>query len=297
MTKAMRKDFRMEIRRSKARFVSIFLIVALGVAFFSGVQATSPDMRYSGDAYFDEARLMDLRIRGTMGLTKEDVSAVQALPGVETAEGAWGVDVLCGKGETQGVLHVESLGESLNRLKVTEGRLPERSGEIFLDHAYASSQGYHPGDPITLIQDPDMELLTKETFTVTGTGSSPLYISFNRGNTTLGNGEVAGFAFVCPEDFDQEFYTQIYVGIHGADDAVAYTDAYDSLVDRITEEVKGISAERCEARYNEIRTEAEEELSDARKELEDGKKEAEEKLADARKEIEDGEKELETGTV
>ena len=55
--KALHKDFWMEIRKSKARFISIFLIVALGVAFFSGIQASSPDMRYSGDAYYEAAKL------------------------------------------------------------------------------------------------------------------------------------------------------------------------------------------------------------------------------------------------
>ena len=59
--KALRKEFWMEIRKSKSRFISILLIVALGVAFFSGIQASSPDMRYSGDAYYDESSLMDIK--------------------------------------------------------------------------------------------------------------------------------------------------------------------------------------------------------------------------------------------
>ena len=67
--KALRKEFWMEIRKSKSRFISILLIVALGVAFFSGIQASSPDMRYSGDAYYDESSLMDIKVVGTMGLT------------------------------------------------------------------------------------------------------------------------------------------------------------------------------------------------------------------------------------
>ena len=94
MKKALHKEFWMEIRKSKARFISIFLIVALGVAFFSGIQAASPDMRYSGDAYYDESNLMDLKVMGTMGLTEQDVSALKNVDGVETAEGAYSTDVL-----------------------------------------------------------------------------------------------------------------------------------------------------------------------------------------------------------
>ena len=65
--RALRKDFYMEIRRSLGRFLSIFFIVAIGCAFFSGIRASEPDMRYSGDAYFDNKNMMDLRIISTMG--------------------------------------------------------------------------------------------------------------------------------------------------------------------------------------------------------------------------------------
>ena len=96
--KALRKEFWMEIRKSKSRFISILLIVALGVAFFSGIQASSPDMRYSGDAYYDESSLMDIKVVGTMGLTSDDVSSIESIDGIESAEGAWSTDVMCGEG-------------------------------------------------------------------------------------------------------------------------------------------------------------------------------------------------------
>ena len=110
--KALRKEFWMEIRRSKSRFISILLIVALGVAFFSGIQASSPDMRYSGDAYYDESCLMDIKVVGTMGLTEDDVETLKNIDGIEAAEGAWSTDVMCGEGQTQKVLHIESVNET-----------------------------------------------------------------------------------------------------------------------------------------------------------------------------------------
>ena len=293
--KAMHKDFWMEIRKSKARFISIFMIVALGVAFFSGIQASSPDMRFSGDAYYDETNLMDIKVVGTLGLTEDDVAAIKQVDGVENAEGAYGTDVMCGEGEKQKVLHVEAVNQTMNRISVTEGKAPEKSGEIFLDCIFAESNGYKVGDQITLKEGGDSELLKKTDYTVVGLGESPLYISYNRGNSTLGSGEVNGFAYVLPEDFDQEVYTQIYVQAHGAQDLISYTDAYDSLIERVQERVEGIEAERCQVRYDEIVEEANDKLADARQELEDGKKEANEKLADARQELEDGKKKLKDG--
>lgn len=292
--KALHKDFWQEIRKSRARFISIFCIVALGVAFFSGIQASSPDMRLSGDDYYNEVQLMDLKIVGTLGLTEDDIEAVRAVDGVESAEGAYCTDVICGE-ERQKVLHIESVNQNVNQLTVTEGRLPQKSGECFLDSAFASGQGYEIGSTIKMRQDKDSRLLNTETYTVVGLGKSPLYISFNRGNTTVGSGEVNGFAYVLPEDFDQEVFTQIYILAHGTDKVISYTDVYDNLVERLQKRVEGIEKERCQLRYNEIMSEAQDKIADAEKELADGRKEADKELADASKKLSDGEKEIRDG--
>ena len=293
--KALHKDFWQEIRKSRARFISIFCIVALGVAFFSGIQAASPDMRLSGDAYYNEASLMDLKVMATLGLTEDDVKAIQSIDGVESAEGAYSTDVICGENEKQKVLHIESMNQKVNQLTVTEGRLPEKSGECFLDSTFAANQGYEIGSTINMRQDGDSKLLLTETYTVVGLGKSPLYISFNRGNTTVGSGEVNGFAYVMPEDFDQEIFTQIYIRAHGTDQVLSYTDAYDNLIEKLQDKVEEIQEERCQIRYDEIVSEAQDKISDAEQELADGKKEADEKLADAKKKLDDGEKELADG--
>ena len=293
--KALHKDFWMEIRKSKARFISIFLIVALGVAFFSGIQASSPDMRYSGDAYYEAAKLMDLKIQGTLGLTQRDVKAVSDIDGVELAEGGYSTDVMSGEDDARKVLHLESISSNFNLLTADEGRIPEKSGEIFLDKPFAKNRGYKIGDTISVSEDGDSELLKKTTYTVVGIGSSPLYISFNRGNTTLGSGEVSGFGYILPEDFAQEAFTQIYIMVHESGDVISYTDAYDNLIRKIQKRVEGIEKEQCSLRYEEIVAEANEKLDDARKELEDGKKESEEKLGDAKKKLDDGQKKYEDG--
>ena len=293
--KALRKEFWMEIRKSKSRFISILLIVALGVAFFSGIQASSPDMRYSGDAYYDESSLMDIKVVGTMGLTSDDVSSIESIDGIESAEGAWSTDVMCGEDQKQKVLHIESINDTVNKLDVQEGRLPEKSGEIFLDSTFASSNEYKVGDKVALREEGDSPVLVTTEYTVVGTGRSPLYISFNRGNTTLGTGEVNGFGYVLPEDFDQEIYTQIYVTVHGAKGLTSYTDGYENLIAKIKDRVENIADDRCQIRLAAVKADAQEEIDDAQKKLDDGKKEADEKLADAKEELDKGEKDLEDG--
>ena len=291
--KALRKDFYMEVKKSLNRFISIFLIVALGVAFYSGIQSAAPDMRYSGDAYFDQHQLMDLKVISTMGLTEKDVEAISQTDGVELAEAGYMTDVLCEKGTDRYALRVESVTPTLNQLTAKEGRLPQTSGECFVDIEFLNKTDYRIGDTITFfLEDEDDYKLKKREFTIVGAGSSPLYISFNRGNTTLGTGELAGAAYILPEDFDYEVYTNVYIKVKEADTLTAYTDAYDMLITEVQQRLEDISGERCEIRYREIQDEANEKLEDARKELADGEAEAESELSEAWDEIYDGENEI-----
>ncbi len=293
--KALRKDFFMEVRKSLNRFLSILLIVALGVAFYSGIQSAAPDMRYSGDAYFDEHKLMDLKVIGTLGLTEADVEALSAVNGISAVEPGYMTDALCGK-ETMEVLHLESISPTLNQLTPVEGRLPERPGECFLDIEFLDKSEYQVGDTITFYREEEEDLMLRQSdFTIVGAGSSPLYISFGRGNTTLGNGELSGVGYLLPEDFDSDVYTQIYMEVRGARDLTAYTDAYDTLIGRVLDRIDAIAGERCEVRYREVVDEAGQELADARQELADSKAEAESELADARQELTEAESELENG--
>ena len=291
--KALRKDFYMEVRKSLNRFISIFLIVALGVAFYSGIQSAAPDMRYSGDAYFDQHHLMDLKVIGTLGITEKDVEALEQTEGIELAEPGYMTDVLCSEDTDQYALRVESMTPILNRLTAKEGRLPEKSGECFVDIEFLNKAGYQIGDTISFYREneDDYKLKTKE-FTIVGAGSSPLYISFNRGNTTLGTGEVSGAVYVLPEDFDYEVYTEVYLKVKEADILTAYTDAYDTLIEEVYQRIEDIAGERCEIRYQDVCDEANEKLEDAKKELAEGESEAESELADAWAELEDGQKQL-----
>lgn len=301
--KALRKDFYMEIRKSMGRFLSIFFIVAIGCAFFAGIRSSEPDMRYSGDAYFDRKNLMDLQVISTMGLTDEDVEAIEKLDGIEKAEAGYSVDALCTEGDNQIVMHVMSLLPSMNQVQVENGRLPEKSDECVVDADFLSKSTLKIGDRVTLSSGTDKPVtdsLKEDTFTIVGSVSSPCYIGFQRGSTTIGSGNISAFLCVPEESFCMEVYTEIYAQVKGAEKLTAFTDQYDQQIDSVMKEVEAIKEEREKARYDEIVTEASEKLADAEKEitdaeaeLEQGKAEAQEKLTAAREKLENAQKELE----
>ena len=155
--RALRKDFYMEIRKNLGRFLSIFFIVAMGVAFFSGIRAAEPDMRYSGDAYFDRNEFMDIQVMGTLGITDKDVEAIRRVEGVEKAEPGYSADVLVDLDGNQKILHVSSIVENMNHFTPEEGTMPGNPGECLIDQDFAESAGLEVGDFITLLsgnQDP-----------------------------------------------------------------------------------------------------------------------------------------------
>ena len=295
---ALRKEFWMSIRKSPGRFLSIFLIVALGVSFFSGIRASEPDMRVSGDRYYDETNLMDLKVQGSLGLTDDDVKALSEVEGIRSEEGGYSVDAFCKVDENEKVLHIASSYETVNQTTLSEGRMPEGDSECVLDEDFMEANGYEIGDTLELssgTEDPLTDSLKKEELTIVGAGSSPEYISIERGSSLIGNGEVSAFAVVAPEAFALDVYTEIYLLVDGAEAKTCYTDGYDDLVAEVKKRVEDIADVECVRRTEEIKSKALQEIADSQSELDDAKKEADEELAKAEQELQDAGQQITDG--
>lgn len=292
--KPTHKDFYMEIRKSPGRFLSILFIVALGVAFFSGIRASEPDMRLTGDTYFDESNLMDIKALSTYGVTQDDVDAILKIDGVEHAEGAYSADFMQVVDKKQKVLHVISLQDEMNQVKLSDGRMPQKAGECLADQ----DAGYKVGDTIKLrsgTSDEVIDTLTTDTLKVVGLCSSPMYISYGRGSATIGTGTISAFVMVPEETFDMDVYTEVYVQVKGAKNEVAFTDGYDKKVEKVLDQIEDITDERAEIRKQELVNEAQEKIDEAREELEQGRADAASELADAAAKIADAEEQLTSG--
>lgn len=292
--KPTHKDFYMEIRKSPGRFLSILFIVALGVAFFSGIRASEPDMRLTGDAYFDESNLMDIKALSTYGVTQDDVDAISKIDGVEHAEGAYSADFMQIVDKKQKVLHMISLQDEMNQVKLSDGQMPQKAGECLADQ----DAGYKVGDTIKLrsgTSDEVIDTLTTDTLKVVGLCSSPMYISYGRGSATIGTGTISAFVMVPEETFDMDVYTEVYVQVKGAKNEVAFTDGYDKKVEKVLDQIEDITDERAEIRKQELVNEAQEKIDEAREELEQGRADAASELADAAAKIADAEEQLTNG--
>ena len=291
MKSALKKDFFREIRRNSGRFISIFFIVLLGAAFYAGIRSANYDMKYSADRYYDDAALMNFRVAGTLGLTDDDLEDMRQVKGVERVTGGYTQEVLCDSGDVESVLKMIALTDEVNRVTLEEGRLPEAADECVVDVLASSELGFEIGDQITVrsgTEDPLEDSLNYDTYTIVGKGTLPYYMELTRDSSSIGDGTMDAFVLVEPEAFALDVYTEAYVQVDGAAAAFSYSDEYDDVTEPVKQQLEDIADEACQRRYDQVRSEAEAELEDARKQVEDGETE----LSDAKQEIDDGWTEL-----
>lgn len=289
---SLQKNSVREIWLSKARFFSILAIIALGVGFFSGVKAVSPAMVKTAQDYYYSSELMDFNLLSSVGFDDDDVEEVNKIDGVTGTYAGYFSDVIVNHDDTGEVIRLYSFNDSVNKLTLTEGRLPEKSGEIVIDKKQLK-KGYAIGDKIsikpTIGKTDTFTVLNTLQYTIVGAVSSPMYITFERGNTTVGDGMISSFAYIMPEDFAFERYTQVFVKTKYSEKEISpFSDEYKNGIADIKNKLEDLSEDRLNAFDTKY-------LSGQRQKLSDGLKEYEDKKAEAQKEFEQAQAKLDEG--
>lgn len=273
------KNIVREIWDTKARFLSILAIIGLGVGFFVGVKAAGPSMINTLVNYASEQNMMDVRLVSSVGFDDDDVAEIEKTQGVAQLQTGYFADAVMSDGSKKSVVRIHSLGEDdkINVPVLEEGRLPQNSGEIVVENAsYATP--IEIGSKITLEntvvsrttgEKEEIPLKCSE-FTVVGKVKSPLYISFQKGNTTVGNGTISYYMMILPQDFTSERYTELYlVSDYSASGGYPYSDEYNSEIDSLTQRLETVCDERLDVfDKNEIEPKRQE-VADGIEELKD----------------------------
>lgn len=296
------KNLFRDIGKTISRFLSIVVIIAIGVAFYAGVRATSPDMKISGDLYLDKNNFMDYKLISTMGLTKDDIAEVAKQPGISKVEGTYSIDAVIEKDEHELVVNVNALPENngINLPRLVEGRLPENSSEAIVEKRFLESQKLKIGDEIELKSGKEGSLLDnlKNTrFKIVGTAQSAMYISAQRQLSSVGSGTVRGFVYILPEVFKSEVYTEMYVKLSNSASlsSLEKNDEYKKAVSGIEANLKELGRVRSKVRYEDIMKTALGKINDAEAKLEKSRKEAADKIADGYRKLDDAKAELAKG--
>ncbi len=304
MNNTLWKNIIRDIKNSKARFVSIMLIVALGVGFFTGLKATAPSMNKTAEEYYAAQNLMDFRILSTVGFSQSDANALLELDHVRAVQVSYFADVIAEVSGESDVIRMYSVpqqderGTTINELVVKEGRLPQSSGEIAVEQANFSGD-YSIGDIITVeseISGEDtLDTLNTLEYTIVGFVQTPLYVSYERGSTTVADGSVDLYAYICEEDFVSERYTQMYVLTDYSDGSIeTLSDEYDSYIEEMTSVLEEVGVQRAGLFDSEYLAEAKQELLDAQEELDSETEKAQQELDDALLELNKAQDEYDT---
>lgn len=271
MVKTVFKDTFREIKNSFGRFFAIFAIVAIGVAFFAGVTASSSDMKHSSDCYYDEYNLMDLRILSGVGFTEEDIDAIRSVDGVEGLFATHTIDAVTKIDGTQSTVRVMTVPDDnlnddnsdyINRLRLKEGRLPEKEGECVVRYSEFYQQKIEIGDKITLSSGTDDDIsdsLKNSEYEVVGIVYTPYYVSYDIGDSDVGNGNVSFCIMITDGNFAQEYYTEVFATVEGAKELDTYSDEYFDLVGETKERIEAAADDRLDIRMQSAEDEIEKE--------------------------------------
>lgn len=292
---ALWKDIYREIWRSKSRFISIFMLIMLGVAFFSGLKATGPDMLLTADNYFNKYELANFNVQSTYGLDETDKEALEDISGVAQVELGYTADTLMKDKNIVTKLFSTSKSDNLNQYKVISGRLPEKSGEIALDNNQLVHKNVKIGDKVTFVKSDGNKLtdtLKKSTYKVVGFVSSPAYIQKSeRGSSTVGKGKTDAFGVIPEQDFNLPEYTIANLTFDNLAAKQAFSDEYVSTEEKDKKSVEQALGDQPEKRLNKIKTSEQKKLNEATAEINKGKAELkanEAKLAHAKAQLEEG---------
>ena len=259
MKKKQRLDYFRECRRSITRYLSIMLIVALGVAFFTGVRSSEPDMKLSVDEYYDNVNFYDIRLASTIGFTDEDLAEIANTEGVNTVESLYFTEMYYKNAEIKYVLSIYSVCNSINTLTLTEGRLPQTETECLLDSNFAKTTGLALGSTITFTAETGKvvsDSLKGDTYTIVGLGTSANHLTFDRGTANIGTGKSDGYVYLNKTAFTPSVYTQVYVTVDGVKELKCFEDKYNDKITAISEKLKNVGTSRCQIRVDDYRAKA-----------------------------------------
>lgn len=295
MKSMMKRNTFREIKKSFGRYFAILAIIALGVAFFSGLKITQSVMVHSADVYLKDLQFYDYRLVSILGFTEENVEALAEKEDVRAAEGAISAEVLYkDAGENERVIKMHSITEKVNKLKLVAGEMPQSADECVVDSALFSEDAI--GSKLVLSENntaDDLDKFAYKEYTITGLVQSPCYIQFERGNASIGNGRISGFAYILKDGFAVDYDTEIYIKFD--EDYDIYSDEYDSYMDAKEADWEAYTKEQAEIRYDKMVKDAQDELDEKKEELEEKRAEAETELESAKQQLTDGETEISDG--
>ena len=304
MKSALLKDSIKEIKNTYKRFLSILVMAFLGVGFFAGMRAASPDMVDTIDQYYKESQVYDIKILSTLGLTNDDIDALSEIDEIENTVGTY---------ETEGKIEIDNKEiitkimsvEKLNKPILLQGNFPKTQNECVVEDSFLTANHKSIGDTIEVEvektkndEGEEVEYLNKNILKIVGTVKSPLYISRDRGTSSLGSGKIDYYIYVPKENIKaNEIYTNIYIKLKNSENYTTSSEKYEEYIAEVKEKIEAIKEEREKARHDKLVDIATRKVKEAEEKLNENKQNAQQQIEKAKQEIENGKNKIEKAEV
>lgn len=234
-----------KIKNNFKRFLSLLCMALLGVGFYAGIQAASPDMLNTLDEFLDNQNMYDIEIISTLGLTDNDIEEIKKIDGVEDVQGTYSKDAIMKTDKEEYVVKMIGINDNINKVLLIEGNLPNSNNEIVVEKDFIDENGFSIGDTISFEDD-------QNEYKIVGIVQSPLYFGISRGTTNLGKGQIDYYVYAQNDIFSKEYYNNIYVTVEGAKELTTNKNNYVELVEDVTNKIEDIKTEREDERFNEV---------------------------------------------
>ncbi len=265
-------DIRRTITGNVRRFASIALICALGVSIMIGLRAGCEDLRRSVDAYFSQQKVYDISVQGTLGLGDSDVDAVDALDGVDVAEGIFTETVYTPVGKTTKSAYVQSLSkEDIDQPILIDGDYPEAADEVAVTSAYLKRTKKKIGDTLTFedrtsasansdaesgssgaVSSASTTIFARGTYTITAEVADPTDIAADTGSSFRATKTTDYTFYVDESAATSSAYTAIHVRVDSSSDLYCFSSDYTNKVADVVDEIERIRHGREKARRKEL---------------------------------------------
>ena len=289
------KDIFREIKNTMGRFFSLLIIAALGATAIVGIQATSIDMRAIADKTYKKQNLYDIQLKSSTGFENDDISALLNLNGVQSVMPTYIYDAFIYFENETRTVRTYALPDGLNDIAILDGRLPQNASECAVEIELLKYGNYEIGDTVTLGLDNMSDYynaLESNEFTIVGVVSSPFYVSFERGNTNLGDGKLNFYLYLVPSAYKFSVYTDVYLLMNGSQGMDNLTDDYYAAADEWKRHIMLTGDIRVQAQKDEF-TDAQKEIDDGWEEYHNGISELNDKISESRQELAEAKKILE----
>ena len=255
MKRVLLKDSIKEIKNTYKRFISILLMAFLGVGFFAGLRAASPDMIDTFDQFYEDNQVYDIQIISTLGLTDDDIEELEKVDEVESVVGSFEKDGIIDIDNKEIVTKLITIGE-INKPILVDGNMPQNDKECLVEEGFLKSNNKQIGDMVDVeIEDTTDVYGNKKSYLknsqmkIVGTVQSPLYISRDRGTSKLGTGKVSYYMYIPKENINaNDVYTSIYLRAKNEENYETSTQKYEDYIEEVKNNIEQIKDEREQSR-------------------------------------------------